>query len=228
LIRERWQMFQTWVRPVQLLTNALFLYLLLLVPVLIWQVGLKRTWLGLLVGLLALTSTTALLFRRAHRSLYPEAEDDRFTHVLTVLLSPATAIRAHDLLSRGLLETFHPLAVIQAFCPPGTFRAHAEKVLLDIRFPAGPVTAAGGPEAEAVRRISRSVLQAAVEAFLRQSGIDPEELVKPPVPADDTCRAYCPRCRAQFIRRDGTCPDCVGVALVEFPAAPSPRAARSP
>src|SRR5438445_7773993 len=43
-------------------------------------------------------------FRRMHKLFYLKAEDDRFTHFLTILLSPATTIRAHDALSRPLLE----------------------------------------------------------------------------------------------------------------------------
>jgi hypothetical protein len=227
-IRQRWQMFQTWLRPVRWLTNTLFLYLFALTPVLIGQVGLKRSWPGLLVGLLVLTSTTALLFRRAHKALYPKAGEDRFTHFLTVLLSPATAMRAHDVLSRTLLETYHPLALVQVFCPPAIFRSHAERALLELRFPAARALPVVGPDPEAVRRFSRSALQTVMETFLSQNGFDPEELVKPPVPTDETCRAYCPRCRTQYTRREGTCPDCPGVALVEFPHDSSSAAVKDP
>lgn len=216
MIRQRWRSFQDGIRPVRWLTNALFLYLFVLAPVLIGHAGLKRSWLGLLIGLLALTSGTALFFRRAHQALYPEAEDDRFTHSLTILLSPATAIRGQDLLSRGLLETFHPLAIAQVFCPPTAFRSFAGKVLLEIRFPAPSASPACQPEAGAAQRFSQSVLQRTVEAFLIRHGINPEELLSPPAPADETCRAYCPRCREQFTIREGICPDCGGLPLVAF------------
>ena len=51
------------------------------------------------LGLLALTCGTAFRFARAHRALYPQAEDDRFTHTLTILLAPTSAMRALDALS---------------------------------------------------------------------------------------------------------------------------------
>lgn len=215
-IEQRWQDFQKLARPLRWLTNALFVYLFLLVPALIRHFGLRLTWPGLLLGLLALTSSTAIFFRRAHRALYPEAGDERFTHFLTVLLAPATAMRAHDLLSRRLLETFHPLGVARVFCPPAAFRRFAARMLVELRHPALPVFPAGEPGAEAVERFSRAALREAVGEFLAKCDLRPDELVRPPAPADETCRAYCPRCGAQFTAAEGTCPDCGGLPLVAF------------
>src|SRR5882757_4885125 len=44
-----------------------------------------------------------------------------------------------------------------------------------------------------------------IESFLSQHGISPEELLRPPAPADPTCRSYCPRCLAQFTTNEGEC-----------------------
>ncbi len=215
-IERRWQEFRKLARPLRWLTNALFVYLFLLVPALIWHFGLRLTWVGLLLGLLALTASTAIFFRRAHQALYPEADDERFTHFLMVLLAPATAMRAHDILSRRLLETFHPLGVVRVFCPAPAFRQFAARMLVELRFPALPVVPAGEPGVQAVERFSRAALQKAVEALLVKNDLQPDELVRPPAPADDSCRAYCPRCGAQFTTGEGTCPDCGGLPLVAF------------
>jgi len=75
----------------------------------------------------------------AHRALYPHAEDERFTHTLTIALAPTSALRAHDALSRPLVEMFHPLAVAKVLLPEGRFREFARPVLLDIRHPALPL-----------------------------------------------------------------------------------------
>jgi hypothetical protein len=114
-VEQRWRAFQGLSRGVRALGNSLFVYLFVLTPVLIWNLGFKLSWLGLLFGLVLLTVTTAVLFHRAHKKLYPPAEDERFTHTLTVALSPANAVRACDALSRPLFETFHPLAVARYF-----------------------------------------------------------------------------------------------------------------
>jgi hypothetical protein len=224
-IRQRWRLFQDRVRPVRWLTNGLFLYLFVLTPALIGGLGLKRTWLGLLIGLLTFTAGTAVCFRRGHQALFPGADDDRFTHCLTILLSPATAIRAHDLLSRGLLETFHPLAIAQVLCPPASFRSQAAATLRAVRHPVPSATPAEPLQAAAAWRSAQSVLQQTVETFLNRHGLDPAELLEPPRPEDESCMSYCPRCQEQFTFHRGSCPDCGGVALVSFDRDPSPAAA---
>ncbi len=138
-IQSRWREFQKQVAPVRWFANFVFVYLFILAPLAIWNLGFKRCWLELLVGLLALTITTGVLFRRVHKQFYPQAEDDRFTHTLIVMLSPATTMRAHDILSRPLFEPFHPLAVALVFCSSDAFRQFARTVLLDIRHPCQPI-----------------------------------------------------------------------------------------
>jgi spore maturation protein SpmA len=39
---------------------------------------------------------------------------------------------------------------------------------------------------------------------------------RPPVPSEESSRAHCPRCEAQFTSADGRCADCGGLALVAF------------
>lgn len=215
-VEDRWSVFQKLSRPVRLFGNALFAYLFLVAPGLIWQFGFKLSWLGLLIGLFALTTATAVLFHRAHRALYAQAEDERFTHTLTILLAPMTAMRAHDALSRPLFETFHPLALAKVFLPTNDFHDFSRRVLLDLRHPALPVCSSAEPAAHATEFYARTTLRHAVESFLTQSGVEPDELCRPPASMDASCRAYCPRCRAQFTKASGTCVDCGGLALVAF------------
>jgi len=221
-IERRWREFQKQTANLRLLTNGLFGYLFVFAPMLIWRFGFRLCWLGLLIGLLAFTIASASAFRRGHKSFYPAAEDERFTHFLTILLSPATTIRAQDVLSRPLLETFHPLAIAKVLCPERTFRDFARKVLREIRHPGLPVCPRREPAAQEAERHARAVLERAAEQFLRQCGVNPAELAQPPPPADKTCRSYCPRCLAQFTTSGGTCADCGGLTLVAFSAvAPS-------
>jgi hypothetical protein len=203
-------------RPVRWLANVLVLYFFVVAPALIWQYGFLLCWLWLLLGLLALTFTTATLFARAHRGLYPNAHDERFTHMLTIALAPTSAMRAHDTLSRPLLESFHPLAVAQIFLDNRDFREFARRSLLDLRHPALPSCPNGMPEAQTAERFFRETLLATTEEFLSKQGVELEKLCRAPAPGDESSRAYCPRCEAQFTSAEGRCADCGGLALVAF------------
>lgn len=217
-VEKRWQEAQALLKPVRRLANGLFIFLFAAAPCLIWRLGLALSWPGLLIALLALTIGTAVYFRRAHRTLFPKLEDERFTFTLTVALAPTTAMRAHDLITRTCCETFHPLAVAKVFLAPEDFERFARRVLLDLRHPAQPVCPDGSPELEAAELHGRTTLRAAVEDFLRQAGCDLENLCAAPTAADEACRAYCPRCEAQFTSLEAQCADCGGLAVVAFPA----------
>ncbi|HWX21288.1 MAG TPA: hypothetical protein VN578_15415 [Candidatus Binatia bacterium] len=217
--KDRWEDFQGQTARLRWFTNCLFAYLFLSAPVLIWQFGLRHTWPGLLLGLLALTLTTAILFYRAHKHFYPRAVDERFTHFLLTLLAPASTIRAHDVLSRPLFEDFHPLTLAKLFCTAQQFRDYARFVLTEIRHPALPVCPREEPAAREAERQARLRWQKLVENFLEQNGLNPDEILRPPAPADETCSAYCPRCLTQFTAGTEACEDCGGLALVKFPAA---------
>ncbi len=216
IVAQRWAELQKLSRPVRRLGNMLFVYLFIFAPGLIWQLGFKLSWAGLLIGLLALTTTTAGYFFRAHRKLYPQAEDERFTHTLTIALAPMATMRAHDVLSRPLFETFHPLVVAKAFLSNTNFRDFARRLLLDLRHPAEPICPGAHPVARATELHARTTLQTAVEDLLRQEGVEPDELCRPPSLLDESCRSYCPRCDAQFTTTNGYCADCGGLALVAF------------
>jgi hypothetical protein len=215
-IKTRWEQLQKQTAPLRLLTNILFGYLFICAPILIWTLGLHRTWLGLLLGLLALTTATAIKFHGAHKAFSPAAEDERFSHFLTILLSPATSIRAHEVLSRPLLYEFHPLAIAHVFCPEPQFTEFSRKVLRELRHPGLPVCPREEPLAQAAEQNARALLRGAVEKFLKQAGIDPEALMQPPAPAENECLSFCPRCLAQFTTNVGTCPDCGGLPLEPF------------
>lgn len=211
--RSEWQKRA---RPVRWLANLLVAFIFVIAPALIWHFGFLLCWLWLLLGLLALTLTTGTLFARAHRALYPAAHDERFTHTLTIALAPTSAMRAHDALSRPLLETFHPLAVAQVSLPERDFVEFARRMLLDLRRPALPSCPNETPDAQTAERFFRETLLATTEKFLSKQGVELEKLCRAPAPGDESSRAYCPRCEAQFTSAEGCCADCGGLALVAF------------
>jgi hypothetical protein len=201
------------VRPLRQVTNALVLYVFVVSPVVILWCGLKGTWPGLLAGVVLLTLACSLLFRQAHRRLYPAADDDRFTHGLTILLSPASAMRACDVLSRPLPEDVHPLALAGSLGSPDQWRRMARSAIKELRYPAQPETPTDDRLAVGIDRDFRSRWAMVLGEYLAARQLSEEELLAPPVPADNQCRAYCPRCEAQFTRAEEVCRDCGGLPL---------------
>ncbi|MGH7973260.1 MAG: hypothetical protein ACREIC_31465, partial [Limisphaerales bacterium] len=215
-VAQRWQEFTHAATPLRLLTNGLFVYLFIAVPLSIRQFGLSGSWPVLLAVLVAFTVTIAVAFRRLHLVFFPEGEEERFTHFLIVLLSPVSAVRALDLLSRPLLERFHPLAVAENFCKPRQFRDFAAAVLRELRHPGLPTSPTGEPRAAETEASWRKLWLSEVESFLRKHGLSPEELMRPPLLTEPGCVSYCPRCLAQFTSPTGVCQDCGGVALLRI------------
>jgi hypothetical protein len=211
--QRTWERFGQSSRTLRWLCNGLFIYVFIIVPGIIYFVGLNRCWLPLLLCLVTITSSIALHFRRAHSALYPEEHDERFTQSLTILLAPTTAIRALDLLARPLLERFHPLLIASAFCPQELFLTFARRVLLDLRQPALPICPLTDPAAIRMEQFSRETWLLVIEQFLCKTGLDLTDLTRAPVAADDSCHSYCPRCQTQFVWTSGQCADCGGVPL---------------
>jgi hypothetical protein len=217
-IERLWQEFQKRTAAISLLANGVFLHLFVVSPMLLHHWSLRRCWPGLLITLLALTSATAVLFHRAHKYFYPYATEERFSHFLMISLAPATTIRANDVLSRPLLESFHPLAIAKTFCSDQEFREFARQTYREVSYPALPRSPRNETLAQAAEHHGRTVLLKTIEGFLAQNGVAPKTLTTPPAPADEFCRAYCPRCLAQFVVPTGMCADCGGLELAPLAA----------
>jgi hypothetical protein len=99
------------------------------------------------------------------------------------------------------------------FCSTEKLRELAAPVWRDIRFPS---LRGGGGTSSAADEESRAAFRKTVENFLKRNKINPDELLRPPQPLDETCTAYCPRCLSQFMKTDGGCPDCGGLPLQVF------------
>ena len=212
-LKRRREELSTRLPALRWMANSMFFALFLAGPAVVLRFGIVMTWLYLLIGTLALTGTVTFLFRRAHRALFPQAEDERFAQCLMILLFPPAAIRAGDMLSRPLLESFHPITVASVVCPPAEFKNAARRWLLDLQHPALPIGASHDATIAAVEAGSRKTTLDAAEQLLRESGLDPADLTRPPAPADESCRAYCPRCQAQFTKLDARCADCGGMPV---------------
>lgn len=217
-LKKRCDDFEARVKPIRFLSNVLFVFVFITAPLVVWRLGIVTTWQALVAGLFTLTGITMILFRRAHLALYPDAGDERFSQCLMVLLYSPAAMRASDALSRPLLEHFHPLAAASVLCNGKNFHALARQLLRDLRFPALPLATDDQPQLAAIEKSTRALTLAAAEALVKKTGVNLDDLLRAPPPLDATCRAYCPRCHAQFTTVEATCSDCGGMPSVPMAA----------
>jgi len=215
-VSERLLEYRKRSKLIRFLANLLFAYLFLVVPPLIWRFGFGVLGMSLLAGMLAQTIILAILFRSAHKALYPDAGEERFKPFLTMLLAPPAAIRAPDVLGRHLLEAFHPLAVARILCSPKRFQDFARQVVIDLRYPFFPVCPTTESAPVETERWFRETEFEAVKTFLEQEGLKVNELFAAPQPTEPSNLSYCPRCGTQFVTRAGACADCGGRPLQMF------------
>ena len=214
--RDRVEKFQKQSATLRALANSLFLFLYVLAPLLVWRFAFLNVVWWLVAGLLAHTVTIAFLFRRAHGRLYPGGHEERFTPFLTMLLAAPSAIRATDALGKHLLEEFHALTVAKVLLRPEEFRQFARRALLDLRHPMFPVCPVHDPLAVKTEESFRVLLKSEAEKFIRGSGLNLEELLRPPARSEAIHTAYCPRCEAQFVTDESVCADCGGRRVVKW------------
>ncbi len=197
------------------LANVLLLLLFLGIPLTARHYGVEVMLLPGLAALLVLTGLTLFTFRQAHRRLYPEERGIRVKNLLLRAFAPPALIRAPDVLSQPLLAGFHPLAAAAALLPRDDFREYAAGVLRDVVHPLPPAAPEDGAE---IVSWYRRLLDRELRRLIRGEGIDPEDLLRLPVPTDAGVRSCCPRCLAEFTIEEGECSDCA-LPLVSLPTA---------
>ena len=203
-VAERLQEYKSHAALLRTTCVLLFVFLFLMAPVLIRLRGLERIWPVLLAYLIWSLAWIGWSFLRAHRALYPEQKEGRWQQVMVLALSPFSAMRANDVLSRDLFCAFHPMAVACVLLSKEDARVQAERTLRQNLFRAGTEAS------------SDAAMLRALESFLARNGMPREELLRPPPRESQNCRTYCPLCLAQFVLAEGECPDCGDVQLKQF------------
>jgi hypothetical protein len=173
-----------------------FVFLFLLVPLAFDRFGTRVLWQVILL-LIGISIAILLEFWTLHRKIFPHAhdKDGRFKSAVTIVLSPVAAIRGCDVLTRDLLAGYHPLAAAGALLAAEEYQRFAAEQLRLCRFD------------DYLSKQYRAMLQTQVETTIRQQGIDPEELMRPPE-IQIGCVVYCPRCLAQYTKERADCSDC--------------------
>lgn len=202
--------------PLQIAGGMLFLYVFGVAPAAYYLTLLEpahHLW-AFLAGPLGVWLAVIVSYFIAHRRLYPGDAGGRWKHCATLLFFPASALHGPYSLSRNLLAAHHPLAVAAVLCNRQTLAELARPWFLDFHYPLAERTGERSPALE-VEDWYRQRLQGRLAELLRLAGVEPGDLLQPPVPYPDA-QAYCPRCQAQFVVNEGTCQSCAGIALLPF------------
>lgn len=178
--------------PVWIACNALWLFVCIVAPAIVFRLGLAATWPELLIAGLTILAFLLVTFWWAHRTLYPNGVAERRSRTILMGVSPLGAIRAVDHLSGRLLAGVHPVVAAMVLCP----RDETVRLARWLYF-------VPDRRDDGLRR-------------LLESGGLWSDVVAPPGSGEAGTTAFCPRCHAQYIRPEGTCSDCAGIELVKW------------
>ena len=195
------------IRPIRSLGLILFLFLFVLTPALGIIVGLMTLILPVAIVMVALAVEIAIVFRRAHKKLFPNESSERLESLVKMILCPPVAIRASDILTKNLLAGFSPIVLANVLAGSGE-QEFVRSVILDLKHPLGHELS----DENAVKTITWTANE---QLKVSERYVKPEELLAP-AEREENSLSYCPRCRCQFVVTAVECPDCPGVQLVAF------------
>jgi hypothetical protein len=180
---------------------GMFVLVFVLAPIFVRFFGWESSWPFLVLGVVVLALLIVGDYRAAHAELHPDGPRAPLSVLMTIGLSPASAMRAPDVLLRKLLVTHHPLVVASVLLPTADYEGVAsawmrERRRLESLAPDDAVLRSGD----------------VIEAFIVATVEDVGRLAGPPAPRDPGAVSYCPSCLDEFVLADGQCSDC-GVRL---------------
>jgi hypothetical protein len=213
-VRERRRQYRRSTWALQLCTNLLFLSIFAGVPLIVFT-ELGTRWYVILGVALAAWILTPWLLRRALKACFARTDWPPTSRQVALLLSPVSAIRAPDLVAQHLLADFDPLAVAAVLLGRERFAELVREELAELLY---RVPTPGAAEDE-TRSWFRERRRRAVQGLAKEQGVDPEALFQPPPREDEGCRAFCPRCRAQYVLAEGACASCQDIRLLPLDGA---------
>jgi hypothetical protein len=209
--RARWQAFARSVRPLRVLSNALWLALFGGLGV---AVGTQNMLYLLAAAALTLLlwPVNAFVFTRTLRkqAWLAKADGPDLSKRLVTVLSPLSAVRAVDVIARELWANLEPLAVATVLLGPRELSSFARPLLVAAE------AREGDPLSWWHAELRLRMLHVLAEREIRV-----EALLAPPIREGTHVTRYCPACLAQYeggAGSDGTCPNdtCHDIPLRAF------------
>ena len=122
------------IEPIESLSVILFLFLFAFTPALAFTFGLMPLIVPAACVMVALAVLIAILFRHAHKKLYPDQSSERLESLVKMILCPPVSIRAADILTKNLLADYSPI-VLASVLPGASEQQFVRSVILDLQHP---------------------------------------------------------------------------------------------
>ena len=201
------------IKPMRELSLMLFLFLFVVTPVLVSGYGLMGLIIPVAAVMVILAVLIGILFYRAHKQLFPAETSERLESLVKMLLCPPVSIRAPDILTRNLLAEYSPI-VLASVLTGSSEQQFVRAFILDLQHPLKHELSDETAE-KTIHWTAAEQLNVCLEQVKAGRYLKTEDL-SAPAQREGNSISYCPRCRCQFVVSAGECPDCPGVALVDF------------
>jgi hypothetical protein len=201
------------IKPMRALSLILFLFLFVVTPVLVSSFGLLRLITPVAAVMVMLAVLIGILFYRAHKQLFPAESSERFENLVKMILCPPVSIRAPDIITRNLLAEYSPI-VVASLLTGSNEQQFVRAFILDLQHPLKHEVSDETAE-KTIAWTAAEQLNICLDQVKAGDYLKPEDLLAP-AQREGNSISYCPRCRCQFVVSAIECPDCPGVALVDF------------
>jgi hypothetical protein len=209
-LREARRRFEQAAKWLGWTSDAYFVGLFGLLPVAMWMTGNDYAIRLLVPALIAVHVATCVALARTHGRLRPGRRGERAQILLGAALYPPSLLRAYQQLHAGALASFAPAAVAAEVLPRELAHAFLRGEL--VRSALGAQSAGSSGQDLDLGRLEVHALR----ELVRELGESPDGLRAAPPRSDPLALSYCPACRSEYRRADGSCSDCE-VPLEAYP-----------
>ncbi len=156
----------------------------------------------------------AVLFRYAHKKLYPAERWERRLKLIHYMLYPPATPVAIQAITNRLGMRIHPAVRCAALLSDDQCKAQLARLLRECQYPILP-HAISAESTQLMREAYRREYDTLHAYLTRHSILPPEE--SPVIEDGHNCTHYCPRCLSVYRTDNPTCPACRGIALHPLP-----------
>jgi len=193
----------------KILSSVLFTYTFIVLPLALYsELYLHINFFGLLVSMALNYLLIIILAYFAHQKIYRAKFRHRVYSLISIILSPFTAVHVLNNLTRDIYARFDHLAVAAELLPSSAFQDLMRKELYRITY-----TKARNENSPLVE--FWNLRENSLHALLAKVGISTQKLLVAPKKQDESATSYCPLCGAEYMTEFDRCSDC-GVELKEF------------
>lgn len=210
-VERRAKVFRKAAGTLRFLCIVLFVMAFLVAPPAYWYWRDHPRFFFILIAIWLLMLQICVEFILLHRRFYPALGLERWQHFFLAIVLPQYAIRSVDVLSKGFLAEFHPVAIAQALATPEESGRLTAAVWRDARHPIPDEDT--GPAAETAAWFHENALVPALEAAFGDSELANAVERDQKAMAESEYTASCPRCLTPYDSVQSICEDCGGIPV---------------